>query len=168
MIRLLSTRRNQLTLIFLLAILPALVASLLYYGGYFVPEKQVNKGRLILPPESINDLALQGVSLTAQKALAERKWRLLYMVGQNCTEPCQARLTQLSNVQAALGRHQSRVQGVLVTEQPANSAWLNKIAKFSYQWIVAEADVNHINQLADRVINKTLAHQQPIAANESQ
>lgn len=106
--------RIKLILIFLLFAAPFILAWLAFH--FWTPSSFVNKGTLLSPVIQLADVSVRvepssaaPIKWSAQSAL-NGKWVLLHVGDVPCDATCEARLVDLRQVHAALGKHQPRVQ----------------------------------------------------------
>lgn len=128
--------RIKLTAVFAVALVPVLLAMLMYFAGVGIPSKSSNKGDLLWPPLAFEALlavsSAQAVSnaqaavappakpaadLLAKESFAKEplaKWRLLLAGTAACTEQCEALLHTARQVHMSTGRELERVQRVFL------------------------------------------------------
>ena len=100
-----------------LIVLPMLVATVMFYTGWGVPANTINKGELLSPPISIEDLSLSEQDQTLTRLYqpeAKKQWRLLVPVAQNCDEICQQNLYLTRQVHIRLAEKAYRLERVLL------------------------------------------------------
>ena len=95
----------NLSLMFLIPVVAA--AYILLYADKFNLH-QVNHGKLIDPPQSININAIN-------------KWQLVYVAPENCDLECQQTQNRLQKLHLALGANQSRVALTFLPKLQINS-----------------------------------------------
>lgn len=98
-------KNNQKRFLMVIAIfvLPVLLAKIALETGFF-NRGATNKGQLLDPV----------LNLTSVYQTDDPKWRLLYVLPQNCTEPCKNALYSLNQIWLAMGKHMDRVRPVLL------------------------------------------------------
>lgn len=106
--------KTNKTLLLLAAVflLPVLLAKLALQQQWFNPSV-TNRGQLLQP------------TLALQSLLSEQtpKWRLLYLLGEDCEQSCDNALYSIKQVWTALGRKMPRAEAiVLITEQSDQQA----------------------------------------------
>lgn len=110
-----SVRRNQIKLlgIFAVALLPLLLAVLMYFGGFAVPKGHTNHGELVVPPLSVSLLGPEPLEYLEQN----RTWQLM-LVGQGeCADNCSQWLHTMRQVHILMGREMDRVSRMFVGTQ---------------------------------------------------
>ena len=137
-----TTRKNILSFCFILAffIVPFIGANLYYH--YFSAEQRANpttnRGQMIQPPLAIANLALK---TPAQKPLATEslygRWTLLYINPAPCEKMCERNLSNMRQIQLAVGKDQKRVARVLVTYANYLSPELSNHLKSTYAGTLA-------------------------------
>ena len=102
-----SNNRSRLTLwlLWILGLLPMVLAGLLYYTSaiHWITPKA--NGVLLKTPVSVAALELPA----AQTSEASKTWQLWYVVADACDKHCQSDLNQLRNAQKDLGKEWHRV-----------------------------------------------------------
>jgi len=137
----------QLLLLALVFFGPLIVAIALYFGGG-VKDAQVNYGRLMEPPITLEakqhfDLGIRG------------RWTLLYVGQRTCEEECQNALVDIRQIRLATGREIDRIERVVWTEVPLESTILDEHPGLvaltptsetasALQGAVAQLDATHI------------------------
>ena len=106
-----------LLILFLIFLVPMILAWLLYEEGDKGISKTVNRGQLIQPPIAMSQLALKDLEGQAydQKSL-RGKWLMLYISPTpQCQEDCQKKLYFMRQIQIATGKDMDRIQRVMLT-----------------------------------------------------
>jgi hypothetical protein len=108
-------KNTQATLwiLWILCLLPMVLAGLLYYSPAIHWLTTKTNGILLRQPISVD--ALNVFSLE-ERALASQRWQLWYVVDKSCDKQCQLSLERLQNAQKALGKDRHRV--ILRTIEP--------------------------------------------------
>jgi len=112
-----QVRRNQLKLIaiFGVALVPLLLAAVMYYAGWGVPDSKTNKGDLIWPPVSLLDEAGGADTQAFSEHIREdKKWQMIVTGPEDCLETCQEYLHMVRQVNVAMGREADRVGRMLL------------------------------------------------------
>ncbi|MDX1456490.1 MAG: hypothetical protein R3276_02815 [Marinobacter sp.] len=122
--------RRIALLLFAVGFGPMLVATAMFYTGWFNPGGHTNRGELLQPPLAVQELALLGAD---GQPLAERfvpqatdsKW-LMLVVADACDEQCEELLYLARQVNVALGKNANRV---------GRAAWLGQVpVSLSERW----------------------------------
>ena len=112
-----GVRANQLKLIgiFAIALVPVLLAVLMYFGKVAIPTDKTNKGLLIWPPVELSKLGIGGKSPLAivQK---EKTWFLMLAGNGTCEQDCQELLHTMRQVHVSMGRELQRVSRLFVAD----------------------------------------------------
>jgi len=108
-----DSRRNKLILLALFALffIPVLVAYLMNAGViHYRATPSKNHGDLVTPP-----VEMRRYTRHAALAQADDRWKLVYVTAkQDCDEDCQKMLDAIYRIYLASGRHQPKVQPVVV------------------------------------------------------
>lgn len=102
--------RVQMLLIASVFFGPLLVATWMYYGGYFQPEGRSNHGALLNPIVSIAE-ELPDSDLVSR---GDGYWVLIYADDRECTERCGDALYTLRQSQKMLGKETGRLLRVFL------------------------------------------------------
>jgi len=102
--------RTQLLIILLTPLLVLLASTALYFSGLLLPDETSNKGVLLTPVLSVTDLGFPEVVIGT-----ERHWTLIQL-SPVCAERCGQRLYEQRQMHIALGKLESRIERVLLTE----------------------------------------------------
>ncbi len=127
--------RIKLILLIAIAVLPMILATAMYYGGWGLAANKANRGNLLWPPLSVKLLNATDDSkrnLTSYFSSTERrsdaselKWMLMVTGKGDCTQACQTMLYNTRQVNRALGKDADRVHRFLVMDQPDVSSRKN-------------------------------------------
>lgn len=114
--------QRQLALIFMIGFVPMLVAAVMYFAGWGIPEGRTNQGVLLDPIRGVGDFELtlaDGAPFTSLfvPAREEGKWQLLLLAPDCAAADCGQALYTLRQVNVALGRDAPRVH---------RAAWLGE------------------------------------------
>jgi hypothetical protein len=113
--------RIKLVLLFLLFAAPFIVAWIVFH--FWTPSSFANKGALVSPVIQLADapVRIEGADGRPGKWSAQSrlngKWVLLRVGDLPCDQACEARLVELRQVHAALGKHQPRVQRAFMVQR---------------------------------------------------
>jgi len=102
--------RVQMLLIASVFFGPLIVATIMYYGGYFQPEGRTNHGVLLEPIMSVVD-ELPAAEIVQQ---GDGYWVLIYKNTRVCAEPCVDALYTLRQARKILGKEMDRLQRVFL------------------------------------------------------
>ncbi|MBS3805119.1 MAG: hypothetical protein KGY54_11255 [Oleiphilaceae bacterium] len=148
--------RRMAVLLFFVGFGPIILATAMYYTGWFNPEGFANKGELIHPPVSVAALNLRDsegepVEDRFGPDIEDPEWVMLVTSPGLCAEECQQMLYLARQVNIALGKNANRVNraaylesipsdldeemreeypsmALLTTEKTAGSAWPDAVA----------------------------------------
>jgi len=103
--------------IFGLSFLPILLAAIVYFTGWGIPQGRVNNGALLNPPLDIKQLTLNEIKRNEKLIKPNMNtWWLLTFDNGSCDSACQKKVWEVRQVNTALGKNQERVQhGLIVT-----------------------------------------------------
>lgn len=103
-------RRNLLAL-FAIALVPVLIAMVMYFAGVGVPEGRTNKGELLEPLRPIPTSEWRFLAAEREWQMGpESGWKLIFAGAATCDEPCMQLLHHARQTHIALGRETSRVK----------------------------------------------------------
>ncbi len=112
-----STR--TLWLLFVVFVVPLLLAVLMYQQRAALHLPQLQHGHLLAPPVSVTQVALQQAdNTTVSLAAMQGRWLMLYVAPEVCESRCQQYLHTLQQIHVALGKDQQRVRTLLVLGKP--------------------------------------------------
>jgi hypothetical protein len=89
---------------------PLVVATAMYYGGYFQPEGRTNHGALLEPFVSVAE-QLPGSGVVEQ---GDGYWSLIYNGSGECGDDCKSALITLRQSQKMLGKEFDRIKRVFL------------------------------------------------------
>lgn len=98
-----TKNRTRLLMVAAIFLLPVILAKIALETGFF-NKAATNKGELLDPV----------VSLSTVYQAEQPKWRLLYLLPQDCSKDCENALYSLNQVWLALGKHMDRVVPVVI------------------------------------------------------
>lgn len=113
--------RIKLVLLFLLFAAPFLLAWLAFH--FWTPKSFTNKGTLLNPVIQLAELQVRVETESAStakwsaKTRLNGKWVLLHVGDLPCGAACEARLVDMRQVHAALGKNQPRVQRAFIVRK---------------------------------------------------
>jgi cytochrome oxidase Cu insertion factor (SCO1/SenC/PrrC family) len=116
-----AVRRGRIIalLLFVIAFLPIVLATAMYFGGWGATGGTANKGELIQPVGAVSEFGFsdpQGQPLGNRfhPATEEPQWLVLTLT-EDCGQACQSALHETRQVHIALGRERDRVERALWT-----------------------------------------------------
>src|SRR3989338_8575881 len=95
--KILSSKKVTLFLLFLIFLLPGVLAQYVYHHPEWIPSSTTNKGHLVR--EHIK-IPLPG---------EEKKWRIAFWQERDCATQCPVVLDKLTRIRVALGRRYYQV-----------------------------------------------------------
>ncbi len=98
-------KKIQLLFLALLFFLPFIVASILFYSNITPVSATRNHGVLLSPPLVTSDLIDNH----------DRQWKLALLQTDQCQQACQQQLFLLRQIQTSLGKHQDRLDYLLLS-----------------------------------------------------
>lgn len=133
-----SQRKKVIILagIFLLFVIPAILAQVFYHHKAWLPKHSLNHGQLITPALSVKDLKLD-------PQITQHRWVLLFLQSGDCENDCQKSLYNMQQIQRALGKDRERLQRAVITppgltpDKPL-SQWLS--AGNTSRWLISAED----------------------------
>lgn len=97
-------------------VVPMLFAYIIFKTGFGFPSGTTNKGELLLPPQLVQDLALQEADnfLNHYYSSEKKRWRMLVPIAQDCDEKCKSYLYLTRQVHIRLAEKAYRVERILL------------------------------------------------------
>ncbi len=109
--------RIKLLAIFAVALIPLLLAVVMYFAGWAVPDGKTNKGDLIWPPVAIQSLPYQQDKEALAVWIEEQgNWQLMLTGTGPCENACEEALHLIRQVNVAQGREADRVGRILLLQ----------------------------------------------------
>ena len=105
--------KKELYWILACSLIPMLAAWISYFSGFGVPKETVNHGRLVMSAPS-----LEGVLSKDDWARvhADKKWRVLHLVGAPCEAACEAALYLTRQIHIRLSQNSERVERIALVD----------------------------------------------------
>ena len=125
-----DTNRKTFLIALSVFVIPFLAALLLHKTGLYKSVGTTNRGELISPPAAFDAIALsdQNRELITPDRL-KKKWWMVYVMPNTCTEACENSLYQIRQIHTALGPEQNRVATMLIVTHPLDSTFQTLIEK---------------------------------------
>jgi cytochrome oxidase Cu insertion factor (SCO1/SenC/PrrC family) len=134
-------KRNRFFGLLIIAIVtvPMLLAYVMYQTGWGISANTTNKGELLTPALSIQDLQLTAADNILEKLLmikeannsanksTTKKWRLLVPVTAECSDVCQKNLYTTRQVHIRLAEKAYRVERIILSLDELNPALLQRL-----------------------------------------
>ena len=130
---------NRLTFFLLLFVfcIPVLGAWwLLNFSDVVEEGNKSNHGDLIMPPRPLPDLVLNDPLTEAREGKLYGKWSLFYITKDGCDAPCLENLYRMRQVRLATGKHDHRVQRVLMVLTGNDKGLKEQFKEYAGQWVV--------------------------------
>ena len=111
--------KGKLTLIgiSLLFFIPIITSwYLVFYTDFMQGSKGVEHGKLISPVISIGTIKAKDIS-TMNGVVIDKKWVLVFVQNNVCTELCKDRLYQLRQIRLALGEDRDKVDRLIILDK---------------------------------------------------
>lgn len=125
-----STKKsNRLTMyaVFCVTAVPLMVAMVMYFNLWGVPDGRTNFGQLLLPPNQLEQTQLvDKEQMPWSQVDADKRWLVVYLTSQKCDESCQEATYLLRQINIALGKEAHRVTRLLVDQTGAYNTLLEK------------------------------------------
>jgi hypothetical protein len=117
-----SINKGRVKLLLLLSffIIPFVIARLAYFNNWFKDTDTVNIGDLISPPIQLTSLDLLQLDLIKP----DKKWRILFTIGDRCSAQCLEALYTIHQSWIALGKEIKRVDIMLPSLSESNTSGL--------------------------------------------
>lgn len=90
------------------------LATFMYSSGWMSPSGRVNNGLLLTPV-----VALQSLTVLDVPGLTSEKWQLILRVEGSCDARCDAWVVTLRQLHVALGKNESRVERLYLSDHSA-------------------------------------------------
>ncbi|WP_334059761.1 hypothetical protein [Alteromonas sp. S005] len=118
-----SNTASKKTLIIMVAVfvLPVVMAKLALDNDWFT-KGATNKGQLLAPT----------IDMSALLKDAKPKWRLLYVMPNECDAVCENALFSINQVWLALGKESDRAQAVVVTTASSDQGAVAALADYPF------------------------------------
>lgn len=118
-----SNNRNRFTLyaVFAITAVPLIIAMIMYFNLWGVPQGRTNFGELLLPPEQLHQTQLVDAAGKAwSQEEADKRWLMVYVAGPECAQSCMEATYLLRQINIALGKEAHRVSRIMVSQQAQN------------------------------------------------
>ncbi len=103
--------RRSLLALFAVALVPVLLAMVMYFADLGIPTGRTNNGELLDPPRALPVTEWQFLEAGREWELGpESGWKLLYVGTADCDSNCQNMVHHARQSQIALGRELNRVK----------------------------------------------------------
>jgi len=153
-----NSSRRALLLTFAIFLLPVLIAFTLLKTGWYTSAGTSNRGLLIDPPISFDDLVLTDQS---QQTIAadhfRKKWWLMYVMPADCDVACRNSLYLMRQAREALGPESGRVAELIVTPHGLNPELADWIAQEFPLAVIAGADVDNVDTTLQQAFSANLS-----------
>jgi cytochrome oxidase Cu insertion factor (SCO1/SenC/PrrC family) len=135
--------KGKLTLIgiSLLFFIPIITSwYLVFYTDFMQGSKGVEHGKLISPVISIGTIKAKDIS-TMNGVVIDKKWVLVFVQNNVCTELCKDRLYQLRQIRLALGEDRDKVDRLIILDKESELDELKN--SYPGQKIVDKSFINY-------------------------
>ena len=110
-------RKTHIVNMILLFSAPFVAALVIYFGNEYFSLTSKSNGTLIRPPLNLENIELTQVNGTPVLANEfAKKWWLIYLAPQHCTENCAIQVGKLRSIQLALNKNIMRVNRILLIQ----------------------------------------------------
>lgn len=111
-----TSGRRTLLLIMLLFLVPVVLATGLYFGGWRPQGKSLHHGQLVQPAQPLNDVVLRRADGKETQLMSSLRgsWVLLTFSRLPCTQACQDNLYKMQQVRLTQGKDASRVRRAFI------------------------------------------------------
>jgi cytochrome oxidase Cu insertion factor (SCO1/SenC/PrrC family) len=122
-----KTNRFTLYAVFGVTAVPLMIAIVMYFNLWAVPDGRTNFGQLLLPPNQLQQVQLLDENeMPWSQEEAEKRWLVVYLTSNNCDKSCQEATHLLRQINIALGKEAHRVTRLLVQQTGAFNAQLQQ------------------------------------------
>ncbi|MHA7878716.1 MAG: hypothetical protein ACX931_02920 [Saccharospirillum sp.] len=104
--------RTQMLVILLTPLLVMAASTALFFSGWLVPDTTVNRGNLVSPLLTLDDLGLDRDEINP-----ERQW-LWVQTSLRCEDSCEHQVYLQRQTHVGLGKNEGRVRRILLTTTP--------------------------------------------------
>ena len=148
-----SNPASKKTLIIMVAVfvLPVILAKLALENDWF-NQGATNKGALLQPTIDVS-------------SLLDPKWRLLYVLPENCDAICENALFSINQVWLALGKESDRAEALVLFNEQSDVAALEQLSEYAnvHTLSVSRAPITNLEQksvyIVDTLNNAMLYYQ---------
>jgi len=115
-----SNKSNRFTLyaVFAVTAIPLMIAMIMYFNLWAVPDGRTNFGELLLPPQQLQDAQLHtSDSSDWSQQEADKRWLVVYLAQPECLAACAEATHLLRQIHVALGKEAHRVTRLIVNQQ---------------------------------------------------
>ncbi len=155
-----NNKKSMLTALAVFVI-PFAAALFLHKTGLWSSVGTSNRGHLISPPIPFESISLTDAEHSPVSAEAfKKKWWMVYVLPENCTDACSNSLYQMRQVHTALGPEQKRVSRLLITTSEVAPDIQNLIEKEFPNLTVVHADKAQLSDAFSQSDNAELSQQQ--------
>jgi cytochrome oxidase Cu insertion factor (SCO1/SenC/PrrC family) len=112
-----TKKTNPWTLyaVFGITAIPLMIAMVMYFNLWGVPNGRTNFGELLLPPNQLEQTELVDEKEEPwSQEEADKRWLIVYLTPQSCDQSCQETTHLLRQINVALGKEAHRVTRLLV------------------------------------------------------
>ena len=143
-----SYNKSQLLIILLSPLIVMAISSWLYFSGVLMPDGQTNKGVLLSPVLSVTDFGFPEPIIND-----ERMWKMIQL-STECEASCEQQVYVQRQIHVALGKLESRIERVLITENTDSVALMQNYPRL----VIKQAPAASLSdQLRARVPAEVLA-----------
>jgi len=132
-----KSRKGTLLLVFAAFVIPVIVAKVALDNEWF-NRGATNKGELIKPAMDMSPV------LSAELP----KWRLVYVMPENCDDKCENAVYSIRQVWLALGRESDRASATVVTVESSDATAMSQLGQHANLEVLSASKEN-VNKAFD-------------------
>ena len=130
-----SSNKRTLILLVVAFVLPVVLAKLALDNDWF-NKSATNHGELLNP----------AVDFSSLNETNSKRWRVAYFIPAECNASCENALYSLNQIWVALGKHQDRVEPLVIWTANSDSEQVSKVAEQPH-FSVLMADEQNVNKV---------------------
>lgn len=134
--------RAQMLVILLTPLLVMAASTALFFSGWMTPDATVNKGVLVEPLLTLDDLGLD-----RDRINPERQW-LWIQTSLHCEDSCAHQVFLQRQTHIGMGKHESRIRRILLTTTP-NQQGL--VSQYPGMRVVRQPELNLSDAFRDQI-----------------
>jgi hypothetical protein len=157
-------KKNKLTIIFIIVmfISPLFLSWYVFnYTDFLEMRGMSNKGDLIIPPKTLDDLSLIDPLDNKRNDSLYGKWTMAY-ISETCDKKCMDNVYRMRQIHLAMDKHSLRVQKVLFLIDQSPNELKESLINFKGQQVVDSKGLNLDDLLSNFKLNNS---DNPIDAN---
>ncbi len=111
-----TASKLSLVTMLLVCLVPLMLAFIMYFYQWAVPEGRTNNGTLLMPPEQLSSVLLTPIKVP--DVAPDTAWKIIYVPTKACAEACVKDMHMTRQLHLALGKEAGRVIRILLVDEP--------------------------------------------------